>query len=122
MTWRSNPTPISAARLWQAAGWLLLVAAVFLTVSPSRLRPVTGVEHHIEHALAFAVLGFAFGMGYSKRQLLFFRLSALIVLLELSQVLLPDRHARLSDLLVNEAGMSIGLLAAAAINRVTGRS
>jgi hypothetical protein len=36
----------------RAIGWLLLAAAVFLTLGPRRSRPYTGVEHHLEHFLA----------------------------------------------------------------------
>jgi VanZ family protein len=112
---------MSADRFWQVTGWLLFVGVAVLTVSPSNLRPITGFGHQIEHLTAFAGLSLAFGMGYSNPKFLFFKLFALIFLLELLQVFVPGRHARLSDLFVNGVGMSIGLIAAAAINRVAGR-
>src|SRR5438309_688866 len=53
-------------RIMRVAGWLLLAAAAFLTLSPRRFRPETGLEHHVEHLAAFALLGFVFGLGYPR--------------------------------------------------------
>ena len=61
---------MTANRIARACGWLLVSAAVFLTLAPRTFRPQTGVEHHLEHALAFALLGLAFGLGYPCRRLL----------------------------------------------------
>ena len=61
---------MTANRIARVSGWLLVSAAVFLTLAPTTLRPQTGVEHHLEHVLAFALLGLTFGLGYPGRRLL----------------------------------------------------
>src|SRR6266487_508018 len=54
-------------RLFQAIGWLCLLAiVVFSLVAPS-LRPVTFLPHNLEHAAIFAVTGLALGLGYPGR-------------------------------------------------------
>jgi hypothetical protein len=49
--------------------WLLLAVLSFLTLSPPALRPDTGVERHMEHYLAFALVGLMFSLGYPGRRL-----------------------------------------------------
>jgi hypothetical protein len=61
---------MTANKIARVSGWLLVSAAVFLTLAPRTFRPQTGVEHHLEHVLAFALLGLAFGLGYPGRRLL----------------------------------------------------
>ena len=48
--------------------WLMVLAAVFLTLAPRSFRPITGVEHHLEHFLAFTLLGLVFATGYPSRR------------------------------------------------------
>jgi VanZ family protein len=83
------------------------------------LRPQTGVEHHLEHVLAFALLGLAFGLGYPGRRLLLALVGvAMAVLLEVLQSWVPGRHANLSDLMMNAIGVGAGLAAAALIDQM----
>ena len=46
---------MTARRLFQAAGWLLVVAIVVLSLVAPSLRPVTFLPHNLEHAAAFAI-------------------------------------------------------------------
>jgi VanZ family protein len=74
-----------------------------------------------EHIGSFAVTGLLFALAYPRHSLIV----AILVLgsavvLELSQLLTPDRHARLSDLLVKLAGGSIGIVAARVWDRPSG--
>jgi VanZ family protein len=110
---------MTANRIARVSGWLLVSAAVFLTLAPRTLRPQTGVEHHLEHVLAFALLGLAFGLGYPGRRLLLALVGvAMAVLLEVLQSWVPGRHANLSDLMMNAIGVGAGLAAAALIDQM----
>jgi VanZ family protein len=103
----------------RAVGWLLLLAAVFLTLGPRRFRPYTGVEHHLEHFLAFVLLGLTFGLAYPDHR----RAVALIgiimaAILEALQLLAAGRHATFADFTVNAMGVCIGLAATAVLQRI----
>lgn len=97
-------------RLAAVAAWLSLTFIAFATLSPIGIRPhVAGVG--VEHIAAFAVTGVLFALAYPRHALIVIMLvlgSAIV--LELSQLLTPDRHARFSDLLVKLAGGSIGIM------------
>jgi VanZ family protein len=96
-----------AARL---AGWLLLAVIAFFSLSPASLRPVTPVGHSSEHFLVHILLGVAFGIGYAKRiWLQSLGLVALIGAIELAQIFVPGRHARLSDFLIDAGATCLGI-------------
>jgi VanZ family protein len=96
--------------------WLLLAAAAFLTLAPQRWRPYTGVEHHLEHALAFALLGLVFGLGYPQRPFVLAAIGVIAVAaLDILQVWVPGRHALFGDFAVNALGLCAGVAAAAAL-------
>jgi VanZ family protein len=110
------------AKATRATGWLLVAGAVFLTIGPQKIRPVTGVEHNLEHFLAFALVGLVFGLGYPRRLALLLPLAiAVAAVLETAQLWIPLRHAYFSDFAINALGACIGLLAAAAITAVVER-
>jgi VanZ family protein len=93
-----------------AFAWLLVIGLVVVTVVPASERPVTGVEHGYEHFLSFGFVGFVFALTYSRRPI-FLMLSAIVfaALLELIQIPLPTRHARLEDFLTDALGSCIGI-------------
>src|ERR1700748_3376788 len=82
--------------------WLLAAAVTFATLGPPRLRPHSHLGQDGEHALAFVLLGFAFGLAYTGN-----RLRTVVVMvvaigaLELAQLVVPGRHARLEDFIVD---------------------
>lgn len=99
-------------RLAAVAAWFSLVFIAFATLSPIGDRPhVAGVG--FEHIAAFAIAGVLFALAYPRHSV---AVAVLVlgsaIVLELSQLLTPDRHARISDLLVKLAGGSLGILAA----------
>jgi VanZ family protein len=83
-----------------------------LTVVPASERPSTGVPHNYEHILAFALLGVLFALSYPN-QLTRVLIGTLVfaLLIELSQIPLPTRHARLSDFLYDTAATWGGVAA-----------
>src|SRR5262249_52913575 len=96
-----------AARI---AGWLLLFAIAFLSLSPASLRPVTLVGHTMEHFLVHVLVGGLFGIGYSKRpRLLVLSLVGLTATIELAQLFVPGRHARLRDFVIDAGAACLGV-------------
>jgi VanZ family protein len=94
------------------ASWTLAAAIIILSVVPPSLRPETGVPHEIEHFVIYAVTGFAFGIAY---ELQYASLAILLALfagsVEIAQLFVPGRHARLSDFIVDAIAMCAGALA-----------
>ena len=99
-------------QVMRIAAWLLLLAIAVLSLVPPWLRPETGAPHDFEHFAIFASTGFAFGLAYGRRHALV--ASALVVFtgaIELAQLFVPGRHARLSDFIVDLVAVCIGLVA-----------
>jgi VanZ family protein len=96
-----------AARI---AAWSLAAAIVILSLVPRALRPETSAPHGLEHFIIFAAAGFAFGLGYERRHDL---LAILLVIfsssIEIVQLFVPGRHARLSDFIIDSVAAFIGL-------------
>jgi VanZ family protein len=96
--------------------WLSLLFITYATLSPIHDRPDfadISLLHSLadlDHYIAFAVVGGLFGLAYPRQTFL----ACVIVfgsaiLLELAQMLTPDRHARLADALEKMTGGAIGL-------------
>jgi VanZ family protein len=101
---------LSAVRI---TAWLLATAILALSLVPPSLRPETEVPHDLEHFAIFAATGLAFGLGYSRR----FSVVAVAVVvftgaIEIAQIAVPGRHARLSDFVVDALAVCVGLLTA----------
>jgi len=99
-------------RYFAVAAWLTFALISFATLSPIGLRPEFS-NQALEHLAAFIVLAFLFGMAYPRH---FVAVTTLMVasaiLLELLQLLTPDRHARFIDATTKLAGGMIGVIAA----------
>ncbi|WGD49616.1 VanZ family protein [Bradyrhizobium sp. CB1650] len=101
--------------LMRSLAWLLAAAVTFATLGPPGLRPHSDLGQDGEHALAFILIGLAFGLAYRRRRLAIAALSvALIGLLELMQFWAPGRHARLEDFVVDALTACLGFAFAAA--------
>jgi VanZ family protein len=107
------------AILLKVISWVLIIGLVIITVIPANERPDTGLQHGIEHFAAFALTGLVFGSAYAW-QLRTLLLSAMVfaLLLELSQIPLATRHARLEDFIVDAAGACLAILFARFIRRL----
>jgi VanZ family protein len=99
----------SMRRLFRIAAWLVLVTIVVLSVVPPRDRPVTPAPHDFEHIAIFLAAGLAFGLGYSRHLLQIFGLIAFSAAIELIQLAIPGRHARVSDFVVDALSVSVGV-------------
>jgi VanZ family protein len=101
----------------RSIAWLLAAAVAFATLGPPRYRPHADLGQNGEHALAFIIVGLAFGLAYTRYRIW----TTLIVIamtgaVELMQFLAPGRHARLSDFIVDALAACAGLAIAAAMD------
>ena len=119
MIWPTNRYPAIA----RAMAWTGFLAIVILSVVPAEERPVTGAGHWLEYFAAFALVGGAFSMGY---RFLITRLVFLAVFfcagIELLQVPLPTRHARVSDFLINTVGACFAVVCIFVAQRILSRT
>ena len=94
--------------LFRSSAWLLAAAVAFATLVPPGLRPHSDLGQDGEHALAFILVGLAFGLAYRQRRLAVAAVSVVLIgVLELMQFWAPGRHARLEDFLVDAATAQI---------------
>jgi VanZ like family len=93
------------------AAWTTLAFIAYATLCPLNERPELdfGLFSHPDHHL-LAVAGSLFGLAY-PRQMFFVCIVVLgsAVLLELLQLLTPDRHARVMDAVRKIIGGAIGI-------------
>jgi VanZ family protein len=103
--------------------WLLTAAVTFATLGPARLRPHSDLGQDGEHALAFILVGLAFGLAYPRRRLVTAGIAVVLIgLLELLQLWMPGRHARLEDFVVDALAACAGITMAAVLDWVLRRS
>src|SRR6202035_1120124 len=97
--------------------WLLAAAVTFATLGPPRFRPHADLGQDGEHALAFVLVGLAFGVAYPRhRRLTAVGAGILIGMLELLQLWMPGRHARWEDFVVDALAACAGIAVAAVLD------
>ena len=95
--------------LARSLAWLLAAAVTFATLGPPGLRPHSDLSQDSEHALAFILVGLAFGLAYRNRRWTVAAVAVVLIgLLELMQFGAPGRHPRLEDFLVDAGTACIG--------------
>jgi hypothetical protein len=94
----------------RATAWFILVAIVVLSLVPPGARPTTFFPHQIEHAGIFLLDGLAFGIAYCDYAWLS-SIAAVIfcAAIEVAQLMIPGRHARLSDFFVDAIAVCAGI-------------
>ena len=95
--------------LSRVTAWVLLFAIVFASLNPPAYRPVTRVGHIAEHFLIYLAVGFALGLGYSNRWRVLASLVAFAAAIELAQLFVPGRHARVVDFVVDAVAGCMGV-------------
>jgi VanZ family protein len=99
------------------AAWLLAVAVAFATLGPPRYRPHADLGQDGEHALAFILIGLAFGLAYPRHRLLTTIIAVVLTgALEVAQFWAPGRHARLEDFIVDALAACAGFMLAAGLD------
>jgi VanZ family protein len=97
--------------------WALAAAVAFATLGPPSYRPHSDLGQDGEHALAFILVGLAFGLAYGRNRLLTTAtVVVLIGVLEILQFWAPGRHARLEDFVVDASAACVGLAMAAVLD------
>jgi hypothetical protein len=100
---------MSLQTFFRAVAWLLLLAVVFVTLSPIGLRPVTRAPADLERFAAFCVIGGAFCLGYPRhRFLIMILVIGAVGVLEFGQNLIAGRHGRLHDAAIKMSGALLG--------------
>ena len=95
----------------RVVAWIGILVIIILSVVPAADRPVTGAGQMFEHLAAFALVGGVFAIGYRLSLTLLMFLAVLFCAgIELLQIPLPTRHARVSDFLVDTAGACLAIL------------
>jgi VanZ family protein len=113
---------MTARRFIQFFAWLCLAAIVILSVVTPSLRPVTILPHDLEHAAIFMLAGLSVGLGYPNfpaRNMI--ALTIFAAAIELAQLYVPGRHARLLDFAVDAAAASAGVALAVVVGRLLPR-
>lgn len=107
----------------RTTAWLLVIAVTFATLGPPQYRPHSPLGQDGEHALAFVLVGLAFGAAYPRHRLLTAGIAVILIgVLELLQLGMPGRHARLQDFVVDALAGCVGIAAAAGIEQLLRRS
>ena len=104
-----KPFLIARMALTLGACAALLIAIVVLSLVPAYDRPVTALPHSLEHLTIFFAAGLAFGIGYPQRIGPSFLRYFFTAVIEMAQLVVPGRHARLTDFVVDAVGIMTGL-------------
>jgi hypothetical protein len=92
------------------AGWALLGYIALATLGPIEARPTLYTPPVYERMAAFFLLGSLFRVAYPQRGISFLIVVGSAVMLELAQLVTPDRHGRFLDLFEKVAGGVAGIL------------
>jgi VanZ family protein len=96
--------------------WLLAAAVSFATLGPPIYRPHSSFGQNGEHALAFVLVGLAFGFAYPAHRPRTAGVAVFLIgVLEILQIWAPGRHARLEDFVVDAVAACIGFAVAAGL-------
>jgi hypothetical protein len=88
--------------LVRIAAWALAITIVVLSVVPADDRPESGLPHGLEHFAIYWATGIAFACGYNLTPTLL--AIALVIFsggVEIAQLFVPGRHARVSDCIID---------------------
>jgi VanZ like family len=97
----------------------LTVTIVALSVVPPGWRPLTGVPHGVEHAVIFGLAGASLALSFARSGLVLGIVAVMFTaLIEVAQLWIPGRHARLSDFVVDTHGAWLGLVLGAMARRL----
>jgi VanZ family protein len=104
-------------KLAPMTAWACLLFVASVTLSPAYLRPrlmetEPALIVILEHVGAFAVIGFLFSVTYTRTTLVCLLVLGSAVILELLQLVVADRDARVIDAVEKLIGGGVGIIAA----------
>jgi VanZ family protein len=98
-------------KILKIAARLVVLGLILVSVVPAAERPVTGLQHDLEHFLAFGFAGLIVALAYPQRLLLMASAAVAYTLaLEIIQIPLATRHARIEDFAVDAVGACAAIL------------
>jgi VanZ family protein len=113
---------VAVTVLFRMFAWLLATAVTFATLGPPLYRPHSNLGQDGEHTLAFFLVALAFGIAYPRHRLQVTAASIVVIAaLEVMQMLVPGRHARLEDFIVDALAAIAGLAVVAGLDFAGGR-
>jgi VanZ family protein len=102
---------LASYRAFAVLTWSGMLALIVLSVIPAADRPVTGLPQDFEHVVAYGVIGICAGLGFKATMPVRFAAAiAFAGAVELAQVPLSTRHARLDDFVVDAVGACVGIM------------
>ena len=102
----------------RCVAWMLASTIAALSVIPASSRPVTSTGHNFEHLAIFLTFGFTFTVGYHRSPTrTLFHIVLFASLIEIVQIFIPGRHARLFDFCLDAAASGLGWLLAITLFR-----
>ena len=101
-TYRETGHVTKIARM---AAWSGVIAIVLLSIVPAEDRLVTGLGQTFEHFAAFSIVSILFALVYRLKLRLLLPVALLFCGgIELLQLAVPTRHARISDFIIDLRG------------------
>ena len=95
----------------QLAAWLAVTVLIVLTIVPPTMRPMSHLPSLLEHFASFFLAGILNYVGYPRRLVVSLAMAiAFSAGIELLQIPLHGRHARLSDFAVDAMAACAGTL------------
>ncbi len=89
---------------------------------PPTLRPETSLPHGLEHFGIFGATGLAFALAYTLTPVLAIALVVFSGAVEMLQLFIPGRHARLSDFIIDALASIVGLVTVLLITQMRRRT
>jgi VanZ family protein len=97
----------------RCVSWTLALIILALSVVPPTSRPVTSAGHSLEHLAIFLAFGLAYGVAYQRTPMrTLVQVLLFACLIELVQVFVPGRHARILDIGLDGGAGAAGWLVA----------
>jgi hypothetical protein len=111
----------SVTALFRVCGWAAVVLITILSLVPGEARPHTTTPSQLERVAAYAIAGSALALGYfGVRSVI--AIAALLpiyaALLEIFQLWVPRRTARIIDIVAGTAGSWIGICSMVLLRRM----
>jgi VanZ family protein len=116
----NETTLLPVTKLARAAAVLLTVSLFAISSAPNAGQAFPGVMHWAAHLAAYALVAFAFGLGWPKRPIVHIAIlvAAIGIIHESTEIVTHSHAFETEDAIVNAIGALVGV----AIQRTTQRA